>query len=43
MENMETAGMIAGSVEKWSADQLFADSFLDKIKSAVQPLVVRLQ
>jgi hypothetical protein len=35
--------MIVAAVEKWAADQLFADSFLNKIKEVANPIFLKLQ
>lgn len=35
--------MIMTAVEKWATDQLFADSFLNKIKEVANPIFVKIQ
>ena len=43
IENLEIGGLLVSAVEKWTADQLFAESFLDKVKEATSTIVAKMQ
>jgi hypothetical protein len=42
LENLELGALIAGAIEKWNNDQIFAESFIERIKDAAHPIFTKL-
>jgi len=43
LENLELGGFITGAVDKWANDQLFAESFIEKIKDITGPIFNKIE
>lgn len=42
LSNLELASLIAAAIDKWSGEQIFAESFIERIRDAASPLFVKL-
>lgn len=42
IDNLELGSLIAAAIEKWSAEQIFAESFIERIKDTANPIFLKL-